>query len=123
MKFVRVITIIAITILLVACGSSPQSALNDFYRSTEAGDITKAYSLCSSNMHQMLGEQKLKLALGSIHDQIKAKGGIKDIKIKGEPDKEIANLELTITYGSGRIETGKENLVLENGQWKIDSKM
>ena len=81
MKFVRVITIIAITILLVACGSSPQSALNDFYRSTEAGDITKAYSLCSSNMHQMLGEQKLKLALGSIHDQIKAKGGIKDIKM------------------------------------------
>lgn len=123
MRFIKTLIIAVITTLLMACGSSPQSTLNDFYRSTEAGDITKAYSLCSSNMHQMLGEQKLKLALGSIHDQIKAKGGIKDIKIKGEPDKEIANLELTITYGSGRIETGKENLVLENGQWKIDSKM
>lgn len=116
---IQTLVVMVMAFLLVACGASPQATVKEFYQSVEKGEISKANSLLSLRLHQMLGDAKLNTVLAKEHEKIKQRGGVKNIEIEGEPGKEVASFNVKVTYGNGLINSEKTNLVLEDGRWKI----
>lgn len=121
MQKIKLLFISLIILVIYACSSTPQETVTKFYKSVEEGDISTASSLLTNRFHKaMLDEQKLKDMLIKQHETIKNLNGIKDIKIEGEPGKEIADLKVIISYGNGQSKAEKIKTVLEDGKWKID---
>lgn len=113
---------IALLSLLAACGGSPKGMVEDFYKSVEAGETTKAMGMLSMQVRGMMGEAKVKAMLEGQSQKIQQKGGIAKITIEGEPKAEVAFLDVVISYKNGEQEKDKVKLVKEDGDWKIGSR-
>lgn len=112
--------VVASVSLLAACGTSPESTIEDFYRALEKGELTKAKGYVSKEILAMLGDAKLQVTLAKEAQKIKACGGIKTITNKLEGQGEIQSGTTVVTFGGNCPQRSeKAKLVKEDGKWKI----
>ncbi|MDP2824593.1 MAG: DUF4878 domain-containing protein [Sulfuritalea sp.] len=112
--------ILASLALLSGCAKSPESTVENFYRSLAKGEITEAKGYVSAQLVGMMGDGKLSAALSGETERIRDCGGIKSIEVRLQGEGEIRSGVATVTYGgkcSPKIE--KTKLVKEDGKWKI----
>ena len=106
--------------LLSGCGKSPESTVENFYRSVASGEITEAKGYVSVQLVGMLGEAKLSAALSQETEHIKACGGINTIKVSLTGEGEVRSGTVDVTYkGNCPPKNDKANLIKEDGKWKI----
>ncbi|MDR2690329.1 MAG: DUF4878 domain-containing protein [Azoarcus sp.] len=108
--------------LLSACGSSPESVVEDYFDAVANNRIDKAISYCSlkSVGENDLTKGKLQMVVGVQHSQITQNGGIKSLKVTTTQEAEDhATVEVEIVFGNGQ--SNKDNLRLrkEGSAWKI----
>lgn len=121
--------LIAITIFIVsffcinACGSfdSPASVVEKFYSYAEAGKVNDAHELLTKDGKEMLKKYGGGVSLLSgFTTKIKEKGGIKSIKIKNEQiTGDTAKVSIELNFGNGTKKEDIEELVKEEGAWRI----
>lgn len=107
--------------LYISCGSpsKPSDVSKEFMKKIENNDKS-AKDLLSKQLVAMLGEEKLNKAIEEQSVKIKDKGGIKSMEVlKEEATDSTATVEMKITYGNGKTDTDKSNLVKEDGKWKL----
>ena len=109
-------------VLLTGCsGSSPSDALKSFYKDVEQGKVNDAYALLSKDAQNLLSQ--LGSGPGMLMDQvnaIKKMGGIKEFKIlKEEINGDTASVSMKLIFGNGRFEDTSDNLIKEDGKWKV----
>ncbi len=119
----RNLTLIATGTLFLSClafSPGPGRTVEKFYRLVEEGEVEQAMDLLSEELVGAMGATKLKAAIREQTESIKAKGGIKSIKIVDEDiTGDIAQVVAEVTFGDGQTsrETGK--LIKEKGKWKL----
>lgn len=108
---------------ITACSSfdSPSTVVNKFYEYVEAGKVNDAYELITKDGKEML--QKYAGGVSALSDltrKIKGKGGLKSINIQSEEiTGDTAKVVFVITFGNGTTENDNEELIKEQGAWKI----
>lgn len=111
--------------IAVACGlfSSPSGTVKDFYKYTEKGDLDKAMNLMSKRMKATMTPDKMKAVLALATQKIKEKRGISSVSIdKEDKTGDTAVVTGKVKYGDGSSEDFKQNLIKEDGSWKLDGK-
>ena len=120
---------LATVCVLVACSSSPKSAMEKFGKDLVKGDYA-AFVDGFATKKPMTAENKEQL-VGMLQDKGTAdydkKGGLKEIKVLSEeiqPGDTTAIVYLQMVYGNGMTEDGDQDMVLRNGKWmmKLDGK-
>ncbi len=113
-------------VLVVLCVSGcalirpgPAATCTSFYRHLENGEITEAQALVSARLVQQMG-QKMRAGLEEEARNIKARGGISDIKIVSEEvNGELATVKMVVTFGNQSAKEDTSKLTLENGRWRL----
>lgn len=121
----KVISVLAVLAILMGCnllsGNSPAKVVQEFHRLVEKGELSKAYELVSQSGKGLLAMAGGAQGLSSGTNEIKQKGGIKNIKIiKEDVTGEMATVNFEITYGNGSVKKDNEKLIKEDGKWKLD---
>ncbi len=117
----NIAAILGVALMLVACGGgSPQGTVKDFFRNVEDGKLEEAAGLFSKATLSTVGLEKLKQGLQQSTREIDGKGGISKIEVlEHKTIGEVAEVSIKIFYGNGTEETESMDLILENGQWKL----
>lgn len=111
--------------IAIACGlfSTPSGTVKDFYKYTEKGDLDKAMNLMSKRMKATMTPDKMKAVLALATQKIKEKRGISSVSIdKEDKTGDTATVKGTVKYGDGSKEDFNQNLIKEDGSWKLDGK-
>jgi hypothetical protein len=116
----RLLTILAMPLLLAACAKSPESTVEGFYRAVAKGEISEAKGFLSKGITDALGPEKLSAVLANETQQVQSCGGLKDVTVKLGEGGEVRFGTVEITYG-GKCPVRRENLKLvkEDGRWKL----
>jgi hypothetical protein len=106
---------------LVGCGDSPSKAAKDFYYLIEKGKVNDAFSLFTKEgqglMSSLAGGAA---ALSEETKKIEVKKGIKEIQVLSEEKKgDTATVKLKIIYNNGTSQEEKNDLIKEDGKWKL----
>ncbi|MCS6973087.1 MAG: DUF4878 domain-containing protein [Cyclobacteriaceae bacterium] len=120
MKQLSLIILVAFTVILTGCKSSPEDVVSSFFEAVDKGDVTKAKKYLSKDLISKLGETKLTIALSEQIEKFKECGGVKEIKVNLEGQGGIRNGTAKISFnGKCPDTTEKVSLILEDGNWKI----
>lgn len=120
MKSHHISIVLLTAALLAGCGMSPESSIEDYYRSLEHGEITDARSHISAQLASMLGEARLSETLSGETERIRSCGGIRDINVTLQGEGEIRSGIVNVTYkGNCPIKNASIKLIKEDGKWKI----
>jgi Domain of unknown function (DUF4878) len=119
-RAVRNASLIAIVLMLAACGASPESTVESFYEAVADGEIEKAQGYISSQIVGMLGAQKLTAALSEESQRVQSCKGFKSIDVQLQGEGEVRSGTVVVTY-NGDCPEKRENVQLlkEDGEWKI----
>lgn len=121
MNVQRTLFTLLLLVWLAGCGGgAPNTIVEDFYRSLEAGETSKAAAMLSNSTRSFMGDAKLKAMMGEQTEAIQKKGGIAKITVTGEPKAELAVFDVVIDFKNGSQETDKVKLIKEDGDWKIN---
>jgi len=109
---------------LVSCSlfrSGPGATVKQFYQDVEAGNITEALALLSSQLRGSIGDQKLRAGLATQATAMRQQHkGLRSIQTEKEDVQgELATVTTLITYTDGTTQRDVTKLVLEDGAWKI----
>jgi len=120
MKKINSLIILLCFVGFTSCQKSPEDIVTKFYRSVEAGEISKAKECLSKQIVAQFGN-KLTIGLTKESEKIAKCGGIKDIKVELEGKGEIRSGSVTIIYSGDCPENknDKISLIQEDGEWKI----
>jgi hypothetical protein len=110
--------------LLSACGSSPESVVEDYFDALANNRIDKAvsyYSLKGLGVDDLtMAKDKLQWAVGKQYSHITQNGGIKSIKTTTtEETAEHATVKVEIVFDNGESNTIDLQLRKEGSTWKI----
>jgi hypothetical protein len=109
-----------VALMLAGCSSRPSSVVEDFYGAIEAGEQDAAISRLSPEVVNMLGESKLRSALGNQTRQIAECGGIADLQTELTGDDFVQRGTVKITFaGPCEPKIEKVKLVKVDDEWKI----
>lgn len=105
--------------------SGPGATVEQFYTALNDGEVTTAMDLISSQFRGQIGEDKLRAALSQgTRQSAQEKGGMSSIEILSEDVQgEVATVRVRMEFGDGSSNETTENLVLEDGQWKLQPNM
>lgn len=122
MKHSRIIisSILAVA-SLTACGKSPESTVESFYRAMGKGEVTEAKTYLSSEMINTLGDAKLSRVISSESARISECGGIKKVEtdLKGEGEVRSGTAVVSYVADKCKAKSFKTKMVKEDGKWKI----
>lgn len=116
------VVVILLSIILIGCGSSPstpEDVAKEFLMRVEKGS-SSALDLFSPEIVQMIGKEKLLKAIEEQSQNMKSKGGIKNIdvtNVKVEGDE--AMMKVTTNFNDGSSETEDMKLIKKDGDWLI----
>ncbi len=126
------IIVIAVVALLVLIGigagayafvqsrPSPQKTLSAYCNDLKSGDYQGLYNLYSARSRKQLTEPQFAQILGLAES---GEGGVKNCTVNSvtQTSSTTANGSVTYTFGNGKTQTDSGPLILEDGQWKLDS--
>ncbi len=119
----KVIGVLLVFMAIGACSSfdSPSTVVKNFYKYTEAGKVNDAYELITTEGKEML--QKYGGGASILSDEtrrIKGKSGIESFNIQSEEiTGDTAKVVFKIIYGNGTTKEDNEELIKEQGAWRI----
>ncbi|MBM3163458.1 MAG: DUF4878 domain-containing protein [Chlorobi bacterium] len=102
--------------------TGPSSVVKKFFYSVEAGKTEDAINLLSTETKQMFGG-KFNAYIAQQTVDIKKKGGIASIETQESITGDTARVTYTVTYGDGSTEEGKNDLIKQDGKWKMTVSM
>jgi hypothetical protein len=117
--------------ILNSCGSgsssSPSSTIKEFSTKVEKGDFEGAMGCIAMEGKTMDTDtkNKLTLLLGMAKGEIEKKKGIKSMEVISETiaaDGKTATVKMKITYGDGTVNEESNDLLKEDGKWKLSMK-
>jgi hypothetical protein len=120
----QILTAMALFLFLFtsACsGSSPGGVVKAFYKAVEDGNSQQAVGYFSDRVVNSFGLSKLEMGVNAQTEQIRALGGVRDVRILNETVRDnnaVVNVE--VTYRDGSSTSERVSLVKEDGKWKID---
>ncbi|MBE2280077.1 MAG: DUF4878 domain-containing protein [Ignavibacteriaceae bacterium] len=123
-KFAFLFSALIILFLFIqGCGSkpsTPEDLVKDFMKKVENND-KGAIDYISKSTVTLLGKEKIDAGIEKQSEQIKQKGGIKEIVFGGKKEKKDGILELRyeILFNDGTSKKDKVFVVKEDGDWKI----
>lgn len=109
------------TVLLTACGGSPQSAVEGFYRAIDAGNSKKALDYFDQETRQMWGG-KLVAAIAQNIEKAEKCGGIDDIKTEQIAERgDLRVIKATVSFKNDKCTRTTEDfrLIKSDGSWRI----
>jgi hypothetical protein len=119
-KTVRMIPLLVLAVLTLACGRSPGSTVKEFYEAVSKGRTDDAIELVSAQVVNSIGRDKLRLGIQNSAQQILNKGGVKDLEITEEKvSGDVASVTIIIKYGNDTQEIENVRLVKEDGNWRL----
>lgn len=123
MKKLFAVLAVSLFLGLIGCNAfdSPSNVVKKFHKYAAEGKVNDAYDLFSKDGKRLLDQWAGGASfLTKETDKIRNKGGIKTIEIiKEATTGDIATIEYQITFGNGTTEKHKENLIKEEGKWRI----
>lgn len=109
-----------LALVVGGCGlfnSGPSATVKKFYSLVEKGQLNGATELIEASPSV---QGMLSMALSSLTEEIRAKGGIRSIDITSEETTgETSVVKFTITFGNGTTKNDSEHLVRKDGKWKV----
>ena len=115
---------LAIILFIVACSSSPKTAMDKYGKDLVKGDYA-AFVDGMATKKPMTPESKEQL-VAMLQDKgttdHEKKGGLKEVKILREeiqPGDTTAIVYLQMVYGNGTTEDGDQDMILRDGKWKM----
>lgn len=122
MNHAKWISFVLVVLFISGCAlirPGPAATCMSFYRHLENGEITEAQALVSARLVQQMG-QKMRAGLEEESRNIKARGGISDIKIVSEEvHGELATVKMVVTFGNQSTKEDTSKLTLEDGRWRL----
>lgn len=112
-------TMIGLTLLIAACSGGSASRTEAFYRAIDQGQISEGIALTDPALVQKIGEARSREELSKVAERYRANGGFKDLSVNGDEHGEIANYEVTITFGNGKVWKEKAKLLKIQGTWYL----
>lgn len=117
-----VLSILAVlTVTLSGCGdSAPVTAYKDFEKALKDGDLETAWSLLSSDRQEAMAHDQFleAFSLPSMKEVIEKMPPADIVSCEVDGDHAVITAEGTGIYEGN---TSKTPLVLENGEWKLES--
>ncbi len=114
--------ILLITGFVMSCGKggeTPADVVKAFTMKVENGDAA-AKDYFSKELAAMFEDEKFKQAMDEKTQEMKDKGGVKELTINEEKiDGENATVTYTLTYGNGETEQDTPHVIQEDGKWKM----
>jgi hypothetical protein len=113
--------------LLSACGSSPESTVEDYFDAVADNRIDEAISYFSlkdvGKNDLTTAKGKLQMIVGEQHSRIMKRGGIKSLKATTiEETEDSATVEVETVFNDGTNDKDRIRLQKEDGAWKIHIK-
>ena len=105
--------------LFSGCGESPTDAVKAWQNAVIAGDVEKANSLCTSNMHT---KNKFTIAIMKLERDRNDGPMIRDIKSAKFVEEKIEGEAATVKFHTEKQSDQEITLHKVNGKWLIDSK-
>lgn len=105
-----------------SCSSldSPTAVVKSFYTYLGEGKVNDAFDLITEGGQKMLQKFGGVSMLSNGTDKMKRKGGIKGISPLSESiTGETAKVSIKLTYGNDSTDKKTENLIKEQGTWRI----
>lgn len=108
--------------LLAGCGSSPESAVESFYKAVAKGELTEAKTYFSKEAISMLPPQKITYTLTKQSEGFTRCGGLKAVKSELKGEGEIRSGTATVEFVDAqkcKPEAINIRMVKEDGVWKL----
>ncbi|MGQ0333212.1 DUF4878 domain-containing protein [Halomonas elongata] len=128
-RFMHFLASALILLMVSACGAStdtPESSLTAFYEAVAKNDAKTALehvSLADIKESEMgVAREKIKMMVGNFHAKAEEKGGIEKVEVLNvatNEEKTEAEVEVQVTFGNGKSEKNTDDMVKEDGEWKI----
>lgn len=119
-KTVRLIPLLLLATLMLACGRSPGSTVKEFYEAVSKGRTDDAIELISAQIVNSVGLDKLRMGIQANAQEIMDKGGVKDLEVTEEKvSGDVASVTVIIKYGNDTQEIENVRLVKEDGKWRL----
>ncbi|MDN3525278.1 DUF4878 domain-containing protein [Halomonas sabkhae] len=129
LRLPQTLTFMALALLLIACSASadtPEETIKAFYKTIAANDVEGAIDYISlvdvkeSEMTQARG--KLQMMVGNFHSKAEKRGGLASVEVLAvsrNEDGTEADVDVRLTYGNGDTQENQDNLIKEDGDWKL----
>lgn len=123
-KFTFLFSALIISFLFIlGCGSkpsTPEDLVKDFMTKVENNDKSAIDDISKSTI-SLLGKEKIDAGIEKQSEQIKQKGGIKEIVFGEKKEKKdgIIELRYEILFNDGTSKKDNGFVVKEDGDWKI----
>jgi hypothetical protein len=119
----RLLVVICIFPLLVACGRGSDDQVRDFFHDIARGAQADAAARFSPDLHEKFSDATLHDALVRWSNDMAAHGGLKDMSVSGSviTYNELALYDVTLFYADGKTKKLKTTLVHTKGNWYINS--
>lgn len=121
---IRFLMVCLLGAFLVACGSSPEGTVNDYFKAVADNRVEDAVAFFSikdvkeNDLTMVKG--KLQMIVGEQYASIQKAGGLQTVDTKSVTiEGETAKVEVELTYGNGKKKTERFTLQKEDGGWKI----
>lgn len=115
------VPVLLLGLLLGACARGPAGTVESFYRHLEQGELDAAIELVSDATVSQLGEDKLRVGLREVTQDIQDKGGLDEIEIVEEKTTgEVSEVTVVLHYGDDSTERETIDLVQKDGAWKLE---
>lgn len=117
-------------LMLAACsGGKPESVVETFYKAAAKGDVelaTKQIALAQVPASEMtMAKGKIQMIVGEMQQRVAANDGldkVEIIEVTVNDDKKTAQVRSKLVYNNGKDTVSNNNLVKEDGDWKISLK-
>lgn len=122
MKKASIIISFVLSLMAFGCSlsSSPGDVAKEFYTLLGEGKVNDAFELLSTDTQVFLKKMGGVAILSDKTKSISGKGGVKSIEVKSEEVMgDTAEVSTEVTYGNGATDTHKDNLVKEDGKWRL----
>lgn len=118
-KRLPTLIVLMAALFMSSCSSGPSKTVVKFYGALAQGDIDAATRRLSSTLVAQSGP-KLLAGLAQQAKSIQDKGGIASVVVVSEEVGETnATVVVEVRFGNGSVQRESNNLIKENGKWKL----
>jgi hypothetical protein len=119
-KILAILLAFGLATLLTACGGSPKSIAEDFYKNVAAGKTKEAVALMNPRTVGLLGEPKISAMLGEVSKKYAAAGGIDKIEFSDEKEEgDSYSASVTIHLKNGETQPDHVEMSKVDGKWYL----
>lgn len=116
----KILFVVLMSLGLSACGSSPESSVNSFYKAIDAGDTKGAKEFVSDGLKTMMGS-KLDAVLQKRTTEYMAHKGVDSINTSCDTKGDVSVCSTDITFKDGAKKHENDTLNKTDAGWRFNA--